>query len=195
MSAQKITKNRKRDASNKEFELFIENNLLNGKISDGNVLIDPTKVSLVKDIVILDMNRIFIINFFLCRRKRKKKHDAVNAQAESEIFSVNRDSIKKKSLVKKIQQLETELKKKDETLSFASNQQIEHLEKFFEKKMVELEERLEKNLENKVKVVESVVGESINQFNQKISNIENMMSTSPATNVQKVLDWINNLPE
>lgn len=72
MSAQKITKNRKRDASNKEFELFIENNLLNEKISDGNVLIDPTKVSLVKDIVILDMNRIFIINFLVCRRKRKK---------------------------------------------------------------------------------------------------------------------------
>lgn len=85
------------------------------------------------------------------------------------------------------------MKKKDEALSFASNQQIEHLEKFFEKKMVKLEERLEKNLENKV--VESVVEESINQFNQKISNIENMMSTSPATNVQKVLDWINNLPE
>jgi len=140
------------------------------------------------------MNRIFIINFFVCRRKRKKTMMQSMLKLKVKFLALI-DSIKKKSFVKKIQQLETELKKKDEALSFASNQQIEHLEKFFEKKIVELEERLEKNLENKVKVVESVVGESINQFNQKISNIENMMSTSLATNVQKVLDWINNLPE
>lgn len=87
------------------------------------------------------------------------------------------------------------MKKKDEALSFANNQQVEHLERIFEKKMMELEERLEKNLEKKVKVVENVVGESVNQLDQKISNIENMMSTSPAFNVQKVLDWINSLPE
>ncbi|XP_011861250.1 PREDICTED: uncharacterized protein LOC105558272 [Vollenhovia emeryi] len=52
--------------------------------------------------------------------------------------------------------------------------------------MTKLEERLKKNLENTIKMVENVVGESVNQLDQKISNIENMMtihlpSTTPTS--------------
>lgn len=53
---------------------------------------------------------------------------------------------------------------------------------------MEIKERLEKNVEKKIKdVIENVL-------DKKLSNIENIMSTSSAINVQKVLDWINNLP-
>lgn len=73
---------------------------------------------------------------------------------------------------------------------------MEHLGNIFERKIIQLEERLEKNLENKVKnMVEHVLEDSINHLDQKITNIENTLSMSYATNTQKVFDWINNLSE
>jgi len=123
---------------------------------------------------------------------KNKTYDTDNAEAESSKVNTSGDVIKTKSLQKRIQQLEGALKKKDEALSFATNQQVEHLERLFEKKIMEVTERLEKNLEEKVKdVVANVKLEGsviMNQFDQKISIIENIMSTSSAINVQKVLN-------
>lgn len=82
------------------------------------------------------------------------------------------------------------MKKRDKVLSFPSNQQIEYLEKLFEKKLMEFEGMLEK----KMGKVKDVV-DSINQLDRKISNIENMMGTSSAINAHKVLHWISNLPK
>lgn len=111
-----------------------------------------------------------------------------NVEAENSKVNKTTDLKETKSLRKKIRQLEAELKKKDEALSFATNQQIKHLEKLLEKKIMEIKERLEKNVEKKVKdVIENVL-------DKILSNIENIMSTSSAINVQKVLNWINNLP-
>lgn len=45
---QKIKKNKKRKASNKELELFIENNVLNEKVSDKNITIKAAKVSVTE---------------------------------------------------------------------------------------------------------------------------------------------------
>jgi len=130
---------------------------------------------------------------------KNKTYDTDNAEAESSKVNTSGDVIETKSLQKRIQQLEAALKKKDKALSFATNQQVEHLERLFEKKIMEVTERLEKNLEEKVKdVVENVKLEGsviMNQFDQKISIIENIMSTSSAINVQKVLNWMNNLPD
>jgi len=130
---------------------------------------------------------------------KNKTYDTDNAEAESSKVNTSGDVIETKSLQKRIQQLEAALKKKDEALSFATNQQVEHLERLFEKKIMEVTERLEKNLEEKVKdVVENVKLEGsviMNQFDQKISIIENIMSMSSAINVQKVLNWMNNLPD
>lgn len=49
--AQKTKKNRKRHASNEEFKVFVENNLLNENeiISDKNVIIEPSKVSFTEE--------------------------------------------------------------------------------------------------------------------------------------------------
>lgn len=81
-----------------------------------------------------------------------------------------------------------ELKKKDEIFSFATNQQVDHLDMFFDKKMMELEERLTKNWEKKVKNIVEDNAAMINQPDQKVSNIENLLSMSSSNNAQKLLD-------
>ncbi|XP_067217133.1 putative leucine-rich repeat-containing protein DDB_G0290503 [Linepithema humile] len=150
----KIKKNKKRKASNKELELFIENNVLNEKVFDKNITIEAAKK----------------------KTKNDKTYDEDNIQVENKKHKfIYRNSTETKYLQEKILQLENELKEKDEALSFINNPQVKYLEKFFEKKMMELEERLKKNLEKKViDVFEESV---ITKLDQKISSIEDIMKT------------------
>lgn len=126
------------------------------------------------------------------KTKNDKRYNEDNIQVENKKHkSIYGNLTETKYLQEKILQLENELKEKDEAFSFISNPQVEYLEKFFEKKMMELEERLKKNLEKKV--IDVFEESIITKLDQKISSIEDIMSTSPATNAQKVLNWINNL--
>lgn len=192
--AQKIKKNRKRHAANKEMEQFIENNLLNEKLPDKHVIFESTKVSDTKVSVILDTSGILtVVNFlFILEKEKKTKHDTDNVQAENRKLyePVNEDLIEIQRLQETIRQLQAELEEKNEALSYANNQPDKQLQRSFEKTIMGLEGRLEKHLIE----VKNVVTENVNQLDEKISNIENTLSTLLTFNIQKVLDWINILP-